>query len=1024
MDTTTAQDRDKQQPPVTNGFKPPKLLSTDSAMNGHILNGRSQSYNVGGLASLADINGPLSPSTPTHPRKKYIIGVCAMDDKARSKPMRNILDRLLNSGPFEAIIFGDKCILDEDVRAWPACDFFISFFSKGFPLHKAIDYVKLRTPFCVNEVDMQTVLWDRRLVLEILEQIGVPTPKRLTMDRDGGPVLDDRVRQKLKLRGVNLQEKRPTPEFRVIDQDTIQIGDQILQKPFVEKPVSGEDHNIHIYYHSSAGGGARRLFRKVANKSSEYDPELNMPRTDGSYIYEEFMDVDNAEDVKVYTIGDQFVHAETRKSPVVDGLVRRNTDGKEIRYVTQLTPDEKKMAAGICKVFGQRVCGFDLLRVGGKSYVIDVNGWSFVKGNNYYYNNCASILQETFLRNAHQRKLSEVVFPKELSAENSWRLKAFVSVFRHADRTPKQKMKFSFSSAPFRELLNGGGEEVIIRQPRDLKLVSAAAEQAMEEGLEDTNKLMLLRNILNKKSNLPGTKVQVKPTITKDEQGNSKSVKLKIIVKWGGEFTHAAKYQSRDLGDNLRKDLLIMNKHVLDDVKIYTSSERRVRATAELFTQRFLDIREVPKDMLLIRKEMLDDSNAAKEKTDIVKKELYHLLQPDHAEEIKKYWPKNQPENAGQLVQDIIVAMRTLRSIMRRNFEKLDVTSIQKTWCCYESPALFFERWEKIFGEFADRDRTEFDPSKVSELYDSLKYDALHNRVFLETIFVDKHSPDSAGMGPIKDLYNKAKILFDFVSPLEYGINEADRLEIGLLTSLPLIKQIVEDLEACKRSTTPCTRLYFTKESHVHTLLNIVYLSGIPTRLSKSEIPELDYLTQITFELYERSGPGTPLSSPLTGSSSLSPTLSNGPQSPSSPEYSLRIGFSPGAGNPNILDLQMDSKHCLSVMPRRNLTDHLPLDAALRYYKTQVGNPKYKCVNRKIRESRMLGHKLVVANEGEEEEALVLQDEQPLMVVGSPIGPSGVEMHFAGASATAAADGPTAPAKNDRMATSTMNSAK
>jgi hypothetical protein len=69
-------------------------------------------------------------------------------------------------------------------------------------------------------------------------------------------------------------------------------------------------------------------------------------------------------------------------------------------------------------------------------------------------------------------------------------------------------------------------------------------------------------------------------------------------------------------------------------------------------------------------------------------------------------------------------------------------------------------------------------------------------------------------------------------------------------------------------------------------------------------------------------------------------------------------------------------------MPRRNLTDHLPLEAALKYYKTQVGNPKYKSVNRLIRESRMLGHKLVVANEGEED--AFIHDEAPLMMAGLP----------------------------------------
>jgi inositol hexakisphosphate/diphosphoinositol-pentakisphosphate kinase len=102
--------------------------------------------------------------------------------------------------------------------------------------------------------------------------------------------------------------------------------------------------------------------------------------------------------------------------------------------------------------------------------------------------------------------------------------------------------------------------------------------------------------------------------------------------------------------------------------------------------------------------------------------------------------------------------------------------------------------------------------------------------------------------------------------------------------------------------------VYFTKESHIHTLVNLVLLSGLP--IANRRVPELDYAvcplhrplivfkpfqSHITFELYER----------------------NRGRGNSDKEYSIRISLSEGAHSSNVLDSTLDARHSMNVQPRR-----------------------------------------------------------------------------------------------------------
>lgn len=301
-----------------------------------------------------------------------------------------------------------------------------------------------------------------------------------------------------------------------------------------------------------------------------------------------------------------------------------------------------------------------------------------------------------------------------------------------------------------------------------------------------------------------------------------------------------------------------------------------------MFARWFLGDPESLDGVISESKYLLDDSNAAKEQADAVKRQLKGLLRPGN--DIPEWmlaqmgWSAKLPQPY-VILQEISAIMARMQRVMRENWATQDVENIQRRWCCFDSPNLFKERWEKMFRNFAstvtgeESDESEVrrvmhpetypDPSWIPALYDSLKYDALHNRPFLQAIFTDevnnnvveenfdvtniRNSSDSTAVpilaragSDIRRLYKNVKIMFDFIAPQEFGISDTEKKNIGMLISFPLLKKILCDLDEMQSAENARTRLYFTKESHVHALLNLIYLSGVPTKVPRNTLPELD----------------------------------------------------------------------------------------------------------------------------------------------------------------------------------------
>ncbi|XP_042351474.1 inositol hexakisphosphate and diphosphoinositol-pentakisphosphate kinase 1 isoform X1 [Plectropomus leopardus] len=838
------------------------------------------------------------------PERQIVVGICAMMKKSKSKPMTQILERLCRFDYINVVIFPEEVILEEPVEKWPLCDCLISFHSKGFPLDKAVEYAKLRNPLLINDLNMQYFIQDRREVYRILQEEGIELPRYAVLNRD---------------------PDNPEECNLVEGEDHVEVNGEVFPKPFVEKPVCAEDHNVYIYYPTSAGGGSQRLFRKIGSRSSVYSPESSVRKT-GSYIYEEFMPTDGT-DVKVYTVGPDYAHAEARKSPALDGKVERDSEGKEIRYPVMLTAMEKLVARKVCLAFKQTVCGFDLLRANGHSFVCDVNGFSFVKNSMKYYDDCAKVLGNMVMRELAPQFHIPWSIPMEAedipivptTSGTMMELRCVIAIIRHGDRTPKQKMKMEVRHPLFFELFEkyGGYKsgKLKLKKPKQLQEVLDIARLLLVElGQhndceieEKKSKLEQLKTVLEMYGHFSGInrKVQLtylrngQPKASSEEEDSKKDgPSLLLVLKWGGELTPAGRVQAEELGRAFRCmypggqgdyagfpgcGLLRLHSTYRHDLKIYASDEGRVQMTAAAFAKGLLALEgELTPILVQMVKSanmngLLDsDSDSLTDCQQKVKARLHEIMQKGQEftlEDYQKLAPTASPSlvNSMRVIQDpvktcdkVYALIQSLNSQIRKRLE--DPKSADLQLYHSETLELMLQRWSKLERDFRMKNGR-YDISKIPDIYDCIKYDSQHNA--------------SLGLEDTLELFRLSRALADIVIPQEYGITKAEKLDIAQAYCVPLMKKIQLDLQRTHEDEAvnklhPLysrgvmspgrhvrTRLYFTSESHVHSLLSVFRYGGLLDYQDEkdqqwkqamdylSAVTELNYMTQIVIMLYE-----------------------------------------------------------------------------------------------------------------------------------------------------------------------------
>ena len=117
--------------------------------------------------------------------------------------------------------------------------------------------------------------------------------------------------------------------------------------------------------------------------------------------------------------------------------------------------------------------------------------------------------------------------PEEQKSHNAWELRSVVAVFRHGDRTPKQKMKMKTSDPEFLKFFGQKLKEIKLKKPKELQAVLQIAQDKIKQILMRTDNKV--GNVNKEKEELEKM-VQLKYILEKDSfEGFNRKVQLKPL---------------------------------------------------------------------------------------------------------------------------------------------------------------------------------------------------------------------------------------------------------------------------------------------------------------------------------------------------------------------------------------------------------------------------------------------------------------------------------------------------------------